>query len=87
MYASKVNPNVSPDDGEDVESPGTESRELSSDQRRLADSLNAKGRKLKLDRRVADSDRRSNEATSYIGPARRKNLDRRERRNSRRNED
>lgn len=87
MHTSKVKQNTSPDDLEETEASAVESRKLTSNQRRLADSLNPKGRKLKLNRRAAGRDQRTSESTGYKGPARRKTLDRRENLNDRRDED
>jgi len=56
--------------------------------RRLADSLKPNSRKLKLERRNVntDADRRIDTGPQYEGPARRKNIDRREKTKDRRDE-
>jgi len=87
MYASKVRQNLSPDDLEETEEPGMEGQKPTKSQRRLSDSLNSKGRKLKLDRRVDGGDRRTDMATGNKSPARRKVIDRRESLDDRRDED
>jgi hypothetical protein len=79
-------------EGRSEELPAGEAAGLDDDketdsQRRLADSLSAKSRKLKLDRRVDDSDRRTGGSSDYKGPARRKILDRRESFDDRRDKD
>jgi len=87
MSASKVKRNISPVDLEKTEASVIDDQKQSENKRRFADSLKPKGRKLKLDRRVADEDRRTGGSTGYNGTARRKILDRRESRNDRRDED
>ena len=87
MHPSKEKQEVSPEKLEEVETAGLDDEKKAESQRRLSDSLSSKSRKLKLDRRVVDSDRRTGTSAEYKGPARRKNLDRRESLNDRRDED
>jgi hypothetical protein len=87
MPAAKVKGNTSPDDLKEAETPVVDGQEQADNKRRFADSLKPKGRKLKLDRRVADEDRRTGGPADYKVPARRENPDQRESRNDRRDED
>jgi hypothetical protein len=87
MQASKIEPNVSPDEPEITTETGVESQKKTDNRRRLSDSINAKGRKLKLDRRVDQKDRRTETVPEFKGPARRKTIDQRETTKDRRNED
>jgi hypothetical protein len=82
-----VKRDISADDFGETESPDREGQEQIDSRRRFADSLKSKSRKIKLDRRVADEDRRTGGSTEYKGPARRKILDRRESWKDRRDED
>jgi hypothetical protein len=86
MSGSKVKRNISADDLGETESSDREAQEQTDSRRRFADSLKSKSRKIKLDRRVAEEDRRTGGSTEYKGPARRKILDRRESRKDRRDE-
>jgi hypothetical protein len=87
MSASKVKRNISPDDLEETAASVMDDQKQAENKRRFADSLKPKGRKLKLDRRVADEERRTAGSTGYKGTARREILDRRESLNDRRDED
>jgi len=84
MHASRVKANTSPEESEQSVEARADSQQKTS--RRLADSINSRGRKLKLDRRVDQQDRRADTATEYKGPARRKTIDQRENTKDRRNE-
>jgi hypothetical protein len=64
-----------------------ESGEESDNRRRLADSINSKGRKLKLDRRLDQNDRRLDSSSEYKGPIRRKTIDQRKNTKDRRDKD
>ena len=87
MSGSKVKRNIFPDDLVETESPDMDAQEQTDSRRRFADSLKSKSRKIKLDRRLADEDRRTGGSTEYKGPARRETLDRRETQKDRRDED
>jgi len=87
MYASKVKQDGAAGDLQQTEAATGEKQEQAKNQRRLADSLKPKGRKLNLDRRVEGIERRGGGAADYKGPARRKVIDRRESINDRRDED
>lgn len=87
MPASKLKRNISPNDLEETEAAAMDGQKQADSRRRFADSLKAKSRKLKLDRRVEGTDRRTNVATGRKGLARRKTLDRRESLNDRRDDD
>jgi hypothetical protein len=81
MPEQKTESNISTDDVETIDETGAENR------RRLADAINSKGRKLKLDRRIDQNDRRLDTASEYKGPSRRKTIDQRENMKDRRNKD
>ncbi len=86
MYASKVKQDTAPEDSKQTEASDTEGEEKAKNQRRLADSIKQKGRKLNLDRRVEGIERRGGGSAEYKGPARRKVIDRRESSSDRRDE-
>jgi hypothetical protein len=87
MPAPKIEPNGSPDDIDASDEASTESKKQVNNQRRLADSINSKGRKLKLDRRLDQNDRRMDKSSDYKGPSRRKTIDQRENTRDRRDKD
>jgi len=87
MPAPKMEPNGSPDDIDASDEASTESKKQVNNQRRLADSINSKGRKLKLDRRLDQNDRRMDKSSDYKGPSRRKTIDQRENTKDRRDKD
>jgi len=85
MHASSGKANTSSDEAEESVEARADSRQKTATRRRLADSINPRGRKLKLDRRVEQIDRRTDTASEYKGPARRKTIDQRENTRDRRN--
>jgi hypothetical protein len=87
MSASKVKRNISPDGLQETQAAVVDDKKQGENKRRFADSLKPKSRKLKLDRRVTDEERRSDGSNKNKGPARRKILDQRESQNDRRDED
>ena len=87
MHASRTKANGSADDSKVSVETGVDSKKETGMKRRFADSIDARGRKLKLDRRVDQRDRRADAASGYKGPARRKTIDQRVNTKDRRNED
>jgi hypothetical protein len=87
MPAQKKESNRSTDNVESIDETRAESRQQAEKRRRLADAINSKGRKLKLDRRIDQNDRRLDTASEYKGPSRRKTIDQRENMKDRRNKD
>jgi len=87
MPASRIEPDLYPDDLEKTDESDVESQNPDKNRRRLSDSIDSRGRKLKLDRRANPKDRRTGTASEYKSPARRKTIDRRESPNDRRNKD
>jgi len=78
MPEQKKESNISTDNVETIDETRVESRQQAEKRRRLADAINSKGRKLKLDRRIDQNDRRLDAASEYKGPSRRKTIDQRE---------
>jgi hypothetical protein len=89
MPTTKKAPNKSAKDSELVDETRTESSENKGTGRRLKDGVYSKGsvRKLNLDRRDKDNDRRSDIDPNYKGPIRRYNIDTEANRKDRRNKD
>jgi hypothetical protein len=87
MPEQKKESNISTDNVETIDETRVESRQQAEKRRRLADAINSKGRKLKLDRRIDQNDRRLDTASEYKGPSRRKTIDQRENMKDRRNKD
>jgi hypothetical protein len=87
MSEQKKVADIFPDDIETIDEPRAESRQQAEKRRRLADAINSKGRKLKLDRRIDQNDRRLDAASEYKGPSRRKTIDQRENMKDRRDKD
>jgi hypothetical protein len=87
MHASRTKANGSADDSKVSVETGVDSKKETGMKRRFADSIDARNRKLKLDRRGDHKDRRTEAASEYKGPARRKTIDRREKTKDRRRED
>jgi len=87
MPAPKKEANVFTDDIDSVDETRAESRKQVDKRRRLADSINPKGRKLKLDRRLDENDRRLDTSSQYKGPGRRKTIAQREKTKDRRGKD
>ena len=79
METPKIVPNKSSSDLETVDDMSLENSKKKNTGRRLQDGILSKdpGRKLNLDRRVINSDRRVDTEPNYKGPARRLNIDRR----------
>ena len=79
MVTSKTESNKSANDSEVADDVSVENSEKKNTGRRLQDGIISKGpnRKLNLDRRVVNSDRRVNTDSNYNGQARRYNIDRR----------
>jgi len=87
MPAQKKEPNIFPENIEVIGETRVENGKQADTRRRLADSINSKGRKLKLDRRIDQNDRRLDSASEYKGPSRRKTIDQRENTKDRRDKD
>ena len=79
MKTHKKEPNTASNDSELVDETSLENNEKKNTRRRLQDGIVSKdpNRKLNLDRRVVNSDRRIAEDSNYNGPARRNTIDRR----------
>ena len=79
MKTNKIEPNKASNDSELVDETSMENSEKKNTGRRLQDGIVSKdpNRKLNLDRRVVNSDRRIAEDSNYNGPARRNTIDRR----------
>jgi hypothetical protein len=79
MKTPKLEPNKSADNSEPADDASVENSEKKVTGRRLQDTLSKDHpkRKLNLDRRAANSDRRVAEDPNYNGPARRNTIDRR----------
>ena len=86
MLAPKMESKIAAEDLESAVETSLESQKQANNRRRLSDAINSKGRKLKLDRRVEQRDRRTTAASEYTGPARRKTIDQRENFKDRRSE-
>lgn len=87
MSEQKKVPDTLPDDEQTIDEASVEGRKQAEKRRRLADAINSKGRKLKLDRRIDQNDRRLDTASEYRGPSRRKTIDQRENMKDRRDKD
>ena len=76
---TKIDPNKSVADSEQVDETSEDYNENKNPGRRLQDSILSKDpqHKLNLDRRVARSDRRFSTDSNYKGPSRRYTIDRR----------
>ncbi len=79
MKTPKLEPNKSANNSESADDTSVENSEKKVTGRRLQDTLSKDHpkRKLNLDRRIANSDRRVAEDPNYNGPARRNTIDRR----------
>ena len=79
MKTPKILQNKSSNDSETVDDMSVENSKKENTGRRLQDNIISKdpGRKLNLDRRVKNSERRADSDPNYNGPARRLTIDRR----------
>ena len=79
MKTPKIVQNISSNDSETVDDMSVENSKNENTGRRLQDSIISKdpGRKLNLDRRVKNRERRADSDPNYNGPARRLTIDRR----------
>ena len=78
MPAANVKENLSAGGSQTATELATASSPQTRNRHRLSDWINPKGRKIKLDRRDVNRDRRTNENPGYKGPARRETIDQRE---------
>jgi len=86
MPAAKKEATIFTDKLATTDETGMQGQKSADSKRRLADSIDSKGRKLKLDRRLDQNDRRLDTASEYNGPGRRKTIDQRENLKDRRSE-
>lgn len=79
MKKTKIEPNQSASDSKIEDGISVENSGMKNAGRRLNDTLtsNNKNRKLNLDRRVVNNERRINTGPNYKGPVRRYTIDRR----------
>ncbi len=89
MKTPKLEPNKSANNSESADNTSVENSEKKVTGRRLQDTLSKDHpkRKMNLDRRVGNSDRRVAEDPNYNGPARRNTIDRRTNLKDRREKD
>ena len=89
MKTPKIVQNKSSNDSETVDDKSVENSKKENTGRRLQDSIISKdpGRKLNLDRRVKNRERRADSDPNYNGPARRLTIDRRLNLKDRRNKE
>lgn len=78
MLAAPTNKNLPSEGSQTMSEPVTSGSAQTRQRHRLSDWINPQGRKIKLDRRDVNRDRRTNENSSYSGPARRETIDQRE---------
>ena len=91
MKKTKIEPNQSANDSKTEDDISVENSGTENAGRRLKDTLASKNtnknRKMNLDRRVVNNERRVSAGSNYNGPARRNTIDRRLNLKDRRDED
>ena len=78
MITSTVDPDSSTESLNTADEKNATNREEQNTSRRYMDAVNSLGRALNLDRRDSRRERRVGKVVQYIGPARRKIIDRRD---------
>ena len=78
MMTSTLDSDSKPDKLETADDSGANNQDEQDASRRYMDAINSLGRTLNLDRRDSRRERRVGKVAQYMGPARRKIIDRRE---------